>query len=324
MINKNNTLLEVKNLEVKFFLKNKIIHAVNKVNFKVNRGEIVSFVGESGCGKSVTALSILRLIKPPGKIVNGKILFNGKDLLKLKEQEIRKIRGKDISIIFQDPMTSLNPVFKVGEQIREVITTHYPYISKKESKQMVIELLEKLKIPKERYNSYPFELSGGMRQRIMIAMAIILKPSLIIADEPTTALDISVQREIIDLLLKLKEELNLSIIFITHDLRIVNYISDRVYIMYAGKIIEEGNKDEIFRNPLHPYTQALLNSIPKIGGNRRLYSIPGSVLNLWNLPENCYFYNRCEKKIDLCKNKYPLYKTINENHKVACWLYDRN
>ena len=296
------TLVEFKNLETHFHTGEGIVKAVNNVSFKIKEGETVCVVGESGCGKSVTAMSLMRLIpSPPGKIVGGEILFEGKDVLKFTEQELMDMRGNDISVIFQEPMTSLNPVFKIGDQICEAIILHQ-HLSKEEAEKKAIEVLKIIGIARaeEIMKSYPHELSGGMRQRIMIAMAVCCNPKLLIADEPTTALDVTIQAQILDLMRDIKEKLNTSILLITHDLGVVAEMADYVVVMYAGKVIEEAPVLELFKNPLHPYTQGLLKSKPSVNGNEtRLYSIPGQVPNPVGMPDNCYFNERCDRCMEI-------------------------
>ncbi|WP_040212438.1 ABC transporter ATP-binding protein [Clostridium polynesiense] len=319
-------LVEFKNLKTYFHTSDGVVKAVNDVSFKIKEGETVCVVGESGCGKSVTAMSLMRLIPtPPGKIEGGEILFEGKDLLKYTEAEMRDVRGNDVSVIFQEPMTSLNPVFKVGDQICEAIILHQK-LSKQEAEKKAIEVLKIIGIPRaeEIMKSYPHELSGGMRQRIMIAMAVSCNPKLLIADEPTTALDVTIQAQILDLMRDIKKKLNTSILLITHDLGVVAEMADYVVVMYAGKVIEEAPVEELFKNPLHPYTVGLLKSKPilnKDTGNR-LYSIPGQVPNPIGMPDNCYFNTRCDKCMKVCKEKQPALINVNERHKVACWLYE--
>ncbi|KOF55992.1 MULTISPECIES: ABC transporter ATP-binding protein [Clostridium] len=318
-------LLEVKSLNTYFYTQAGVVKAVNDVSFKINEGETVCIVGESGCGKSVTSMSILKLIpSPPGKIVSGEILFKGKDLLSLSEDELRKVRGNEISVIFQEPMTSLNPVFTIGYQISESLMLH-KNLSEAEAKKASIEALKLVGIPRAEsiFESYPHELSGGMRQRAMIAMAISCDPELLIADEPTTALDVTIQAQILDLMRDLKKKINTSIMLITHDLGVVAEMADYVVVMYAGKIVEEAPVRELFKNPLHPYTIGLLKSKPSINDEvDRLYSIPGQVPNPVGMPENCYFCERCEKAKDICSKKQPHLVQVNDVHKVACWLYE--
>ncbi|EOU1743931.1 ABC transporter ATP-binding protein [Clostridium perfringens] len=318
------TLVEFKNLETHFHTGEGIVKAVNNVSFKIKEGETVCVVGESGCGKSVTAMSLMRLIpSPPGKIVGGEILFEGKDVLKFTEQELMDMRGNDISVIFQEPMTSLNPVFKIGDQICEAIILHQ-HLSKEEAEKKAIEVLKIIGIARaeEIMKSYPHELSGGMRQRIMIAMAVCCNPKLLIADEPTTALDVTIQAQILDLMRDIKEKLNTSILLITHDLGVVAEMADYVVVMYAGKVIEEAPVLELFKNPLHPYTQGLLKSKPSVNGNEtRLYSIPGQVPNPVGMPDNCYFNERCDRCMEKCKDVKPTLVDVGNRHKVSCWLY---
>ncbi len=319
-----NVLVEFKNLNTYFFTDAGIVKAVNGISFKIRKGETICIVGESGCGKSVTALSLMRLIQFPGKIVSGEIIYNGIDLLKLRSSEMQAINGKKISMIFQEPMTSLNPVFTVGDQISEKLILHEK-LSKSEAREKTIEMIKVVGIPRadEIYNSYPHELSGGMRQRIMIAMALVCNPELLIADEPTTALDVTIQAQILDLLRKVKKEFNMSIMLITHDLGVVAEMADYVVVMYAGKIVEKGPVLEIFKNPGHPYTIGLLKSKPVIDKIQdRLYSIPGNVPNPIELPDTCYFYDRCEKYMEKCKNSFPEMIELGNNHQVACRLYE--
>lgn len=317
-------LVEFKNLKTYFYTEDGIVKAVDDVSFKIKEGETVGVVGESGCGKSVTAMSLMRLIpNPPGKIVGGQILYDGKNILDYSEEEMRDIRGNKISVIFQEPMTSLNPVFTIGKQIEEVMILHQ-HMDKEEAKQKAIEMLKLVGIPRaeEIEKTYPHELSGGMRQRAMIAMAIACNPKLLIADEPTTALDVTIQAQILDLMRNLKKTLNSSIMLITHDLGVIAEMADYVVVMYCGKVIEEAPVLELFKNPLHPYTVGLLNSKPAINKETdRLYSIPGQVPNPIGLPDDCHFCKRCAKVSEKC-NKQPHLINVNENHKVACWLYE--
>ena len=285
----------------------------------------MGIVGESGCGKSVACLSLARLVEtPPGKYEYGEILFKGEDLLRVSDARIRQIRGNDISFIFQEPMTSLNPVFKIGRQISEVLILHRG-ISKEEAYEESIRMLELVKIPNpERVvNDYPFALSGGMRQRVMIAMALACKPGLLIADEPTSNLDVTIQAQVLDLMNELKEKINTSIIFITHDLDVIAEMSDRVMVMYAGKVVEEASTNEILKNPRHPYTVGLINSKPNMAKEgTRLNVIPGNVPDLSNLPPGCSFHPRCDKAMDICKRVIPDEKLLYEGrHRISCWLY---
>ncbi|MFR0665579.1 MAG: ABC transporter ATP-binding protein [Faecalimonas umbilicata] len=322
---KDDTLLSIRDLQTSFFLKRGELKGVDHVSFDIYKGETIGIVGESGCGKSLTALSIMNLVpKPKGKIIGGEILFKNENLLEKTDKEIKKIQGKDIAMIFQEPMTSLNPVLTIGWQISENMRNHC-HISRAEAKKRTIEMLKKVNIPmpERRYHEYPHQLSGGMRQRIMIAMALACNPSLLICDEPTTALDVTVQAEILRLIDSLKKENNMSVLLISHDLGVISELADRVIIMYAGEIVEIGKVDEIFTDPKHPYTKALLKSVPKIDklGKERLYMIPGSVPDLVNISEQCRFADRCEKATDQCrKGRIPL-KNYPKERKVRCCLY---
>jgi len=318
-------LLTVHNLKTYFATDAGDARAVDGVSFDMGEGETVALVGESGCGKSVTALSILRLIpNPPGHIAGGSIVMEGTDLLALREAEMRAIRGNRISMIFQEPMTSLNPVFRVGRQIEAVIRLHRN-VSSAEARGRAIQLLDKVGIPspEERIDDYPHQMSGGMRQRVMIAMALACEPRLLIADEPTTALDVTIQAQILDLLRALQVENGMSILLITHDLGIVAETADRVAIMYAGKIVEEAPTPELFTNPKHPYTLGLFASLPKIGGVRkRLEAIPGQVPAATHFPDGCRFHPRCTYCMEICKNQIPGSFDVGPGHFAACWLYD--
>ncbi len=319
-------LLDVKNLKTSFFLPEGTVKAVDGVSFHVNDGEIVGLVGESGCGKSVTALSILGLIHwPPGRILGGEILFQGEDLRKKAPAELRKIRGNRISMIFQEPMTSLNPIYTIGRQITEVYREHHG-LSKKDARERSKEMLEKVQIPSpsKRLDEYPHQLSGGMRQRAMIAMALACSPRLILADEPTTALDVTIQAQIIELMEGLQQSLGTSVVLITHNLGVVAEFAKRVIVMYSGKMVEEGPVEAIFEAPLHPYTNGLLDSIPKPGqkattGKRRLAEIPGMVPSLNDLPEGCYFHPRCFRSREICQKEEPRLIERAPGHRVACW-----
>ncbi len=321
-------LLEVKNLQTHFPTRAGLVKAVNDVSFYIDAGELVGLVGESGCGKSITALSIMRLIAPPGKIVGGSIQFKGEDLLSASENRMRGIRGDDISMIFQDPMTSLNPVYTVGEQIAEALRLHRK-LNKKDAWQQAIEAMKEVSIPDpaRRANDYPHQLSGGMRQRVMIAMALACDPELLIADEPTTALDVTIQAQILELLNELRQTRKLAVLLITHDLGVVAEVADRVCVMYTGRVVEESNVAAIFEQPKHPYTQGLLRSVPKLRGigeakETRLSTIDGTVPSPTNLPEGCHFAPRCEYRMDVCtKGTIPLYQ-IGDEIKVRCVLYD--
>lgn len=318
-------LLEVGSLKTFFKTEAGILKAVNDISFKVKKGETVCIVGESGCGKSITALSIMGLIsKDNGFFDGGEIIFEGKDLLKLSEDEIRQIRGRDIAMIFQEPMSSLNPTFTVGFQVMEPLILHEG-LDKKAARERAVGLLKEVGIPRADsiINSYPHELSGGMRQRVMIAMALACSPKILIADEPTTALDVTIQAQILDLMRNIKQELNTSILLITHDLGVVAEMADYVVVMYAGKVVEEGKVMEIFKAPSHPYTIGLLKSKPVITKlQEELYSIPGQVPNPIGIKDSCYFSDRCDRCMEICKDKIPELKFIGNGHKAACWLFD--
>ncbi|SKB69744.1 peptide/nickel transport system ATP-binding protein [Acetoanaerobium noterae] len=319
------TLVEFKDVHTYFYTEAGTVKAVNGVSYKIKEGETVCVVGESGCGKSVTALSLMRLIAAPqGEIVKGNISFDGKDITSLSEEEMMSIRGNDISMIFQEPMTSLNPVFTVGNQIMESIMLHQK-LDKKQARDKAIEMVKLVGIPRAEaiVDSYPHELSGGMRQRIMIAMALSCNPKLLIADEPTTALDVTIQAQILDLMRDIKQKTQTSIMLITHDLGVVAEMADYVVVMYAGKVIEEGPVNDIFKNPLHPYTRGLLKSKPVINQETdRLYSIPGQVPNPIGMKDSCYFHERCEHCMEICKTQIPTIKYYDEQHKISCFLYD--
>jgi oligopeptide transport system ATP-binding protein len=317
-------LLEVSDLHVTFRSQHQEVKAIRGVGFTIGEGEVVAFVGESGSGKSVTFQSIMRLLpQPPANIERGQVLYSGRDLTKLSEVDMQKIRGKEIAMIFQDPMTSLNPTIRVGKQITESLMRHQKLTSQ-EAKNRSIELLKMVGIPSpsERINQFPHQFSGGMRQRAMIAMALACSPKLLIADEPTTALDVTIQAQIIDLLKDLQNNTGSSIVFITHDLGVVAEIADRVAVMYAGKIVETGTLDEIFYDPKHPYTWGLLSSMPKLDQSRDqdLASIPGSPPSLVNPPVGCPFTSRCPHAMKICQEQMPEVTTSSDSHQVACWL----
>ncbi len=320
------SLLEIKDLEVSFFNNSGETKAIRGVSFDVKQGEILGLVGESGSGKSVTSLSIMKLIKGTGRITKGKIIYRGENLLNKSEKEMMKIRGNDIAMIFQDPMTSLNPVFTVGNQISDVIRRHQG-LSKSEAKEKTIEMLRMVGIPspEERYNNYPHEFSGGMRQRAIIAMALSCEPDLLIADEPTTALDVTIQAQILELLMDLKEKLSTSIILITHDLGVVANTCTRVIVMYGGLIMEEGKVEDIFYAPLHPYTKGLLQSLPKRDGGEkeRLIPIKGNPPNLAAEIKGCPFAERCPYVMDICGEE-PKYYYEGKDHRAMCWLLDKS
>ncbi len=336
-----NNIIEIENLKTCFFTDNGTVMSVNGVSFSIPKNKIVGVVGESGCGKSVTSLSIMQLVQAPqGQIIGGEIRFNDEklgyfedgskkayDITKMPTKEIHKIRGEDITMIFQEPMTSLNPVFTIGNQLDEVSFIHNKDMSKEEVKKHSIEMLTKVGIsmPEHVYESYPHELSGGMRQRVMIAMALAGSPKLIIADEPTTALDVTIQAQILELLKDLQKQVGCSIMLITHDLGVIAEMADEVVVMYAGRVIEKGTVQEIFHNPLHPYTIGLQKSKPLItsNSNEPLYSIPGQVPSLINLPDHCYFKNRCIKCTEKCSGKYPKLVQVTDTHYVSCYLYEK-
>ncbi len=321
-------LLEVTNLRTQFSTRAGLVKAVDGVSFSIGEGELVGLVGESGCGKSITALSIMRLVSAPGKIVNGSILFKGEDLVRASTDRLRQIRGNDIAMIFQDPMTSLNPVFTVGEQIAEALRLHRN-LNRKQAWEAAVDAMREVAIPspERRVLDYPHQLSGGMRQRVMIAMALACDPELLIADEPTTALDVTIQAQILELLDELRVSRKLAVLLITHDLGVVAEVADRVCVMYTGKIVEESGVDELFADPKHPYTRGLLRSVPKltlagIDKAERLQTIDGTVPNPTHLPHGCHFAPRCEFRMDICtEGEIPLI-TQPSGAKVRCVLYD--
>ena len=323
MMEENKNLLEVKDLEVTFFTYAGEVKAVRKISYSLKPGEVMGIVGESGSGKSVSSFGLLKMIPEPGKVIGGTITFDGKEITSLSEKEMLDIRGKDVSMIFQDPMTSLNPVYTVGDQIDEALKKHTD-LNKEQRKARIIELFELVGInqPEKRMNQYPFEFSGGMRQRVMIAMALSCNPKLLIADEPTTALDVTIQAQILELMKELKEKINMAVVFITHDLGVVSEICDRISVMYAGVIIESGTSDQIFYNPKHPYTWGLLASVPKINADEheRLIPIEGNPVDLINPPAGCPFAPRCKYCMKACLTKMPPACTVEEDHVVSCWL----
>jgi len=323
MGNHNNSLLHIDGLRTYFYTDRGVARAVDGVSFDVSRAQTVALVGESGCGKTATALSIIRLIPdPPGRIVGGKIIFQGRDLLTLPEREMRKVRGKEIAMIFQEPMSSLNPVFRVGDQVAEAIMLHQK-VGKKEARKRTIELLDKVGIPapEKRVDEYPHQMSGGMCQRVMIAMALSCNPSLLIADEPTTALDVTIQAQILALLRRLQDEFHMSVLLITHDLGIVAEMADYVAVMYASKIAEWSPCADLFREPLHPYTVGLFRSLPKLKGERkRLRVIPGTVPSPLNFPSGCKFHPRCPIAAEKCRTVEPELLEITDGRKAACWF----
>jgi oligopeptide/dipeptide ABC transporter ATP-binding protein len=316
-------VLQVKDLKTQFFTDDGVVQAVDGVSFDLYPGETLGIVGESGCGKSVTALSILRLIQRPGRIVAGQILFKGSDIVTMSEEEVREIRGKDIAMIFQDPLSSLNPVLKVGFQIEEAMEAHEK-VSGKSALSRTIELLKQVRIPaaESRVNDFPFQFSGGMRQRAMIAMGLANTPSILIADEPTTALDVTVQAQILELLRDLNRDLKTSIMMITHNMGVVAGLCTRVLVMYAGRIVEQGPVEQIFKNPQHPYTWSLLRSIPRLDSDRhdRLLSIDGLPPDLIKPPAGCRFNPRCQFKIDRCRHDDPPLMDVGADQEAACWV----
>jgi peptide/nickel transport system ATP-binding protein len=320
------TVLDVKNLQTVFFTNSGLFKAVDDVSFHVRRGETLAIVGESGCGKSVSALSIMRLVPdPPGRIVGGSVTLEGTDLLGIDEAAMRKIRGNRMSMIFQEPMTSLNPVMRIGDQITEVVRLHQD-MTAKEAWTKAVEMLRLVRIPEpeRRAHEYPHQLSGGMRQRAMIAMALACRPALLIADEPTTALDVTIQAQILALILDLQKTLGTGLILITHDLGVVAQTAQRVIVMYAGKKVEEATVEALFENPRHPYTRGLMASMPAVislGAKEdvRLTEIPGMVPSLTNLPPGCAFAPRCQFAIDRCRTEYPPLQEFDDNHWAACW-----
>ena len=321
-------ILDITGLRTYFDTPRGVVKAVDGVDIALTQGDTLGVVGESGCGKTVLALSIMRLVpSPPGKIVSGRILFNGRDLLQLSEEDMRRVRGRDISMIFQEPMTSLNPVFRIGEQVAEVIRLHQG-LSGRDALDRAVEMLKLVGIaaPERRAGEYPHQMSGGMRQRVMIAMAIACAPRLMLADEPTTALDVTIQAQILDLIGRLKEEIGTSVILITHDLGIVAEAAQTVAVMYAGQIVECGRADDVFSNPLHPYSRGLTASIPKLHRSAArkagLPVIPGTVPPLYRLPQGCRFQERCREVMDICRRRDPDLKENQGAHAVRCWIYD--
>jgi len=319
-------ILDIKHLSTYFNTYAGLAKAVDDVSFHVKKNEMVGVVGESGCGKSVMARSILRLVKAPGRIVDGEIFFAGKDLLKLTEKQMRMIRGNDISMIFQEPMSSLNPAYNIGKQVSEIIMLHQA-ANQKEATDKTIALLRMVGIPspESRIREYPFQMSGGMRQRVIIAMALACKPKIILADEPTTALDVTIQAQVLELIQQL-QSLDTSVVLITHDLGVIAQMVQRILVMYTGKIVEQANVEDLFNNPLHPYTYGLMESIPSLDSdetryNKKLKEIKGIVPDLRRLPSGCSFYPRCDRVMDICKQEPPELFEVKECHKVRCWLY---
>ncbi len=321
-------MLEMRNVKTSFYTHVGEVQAVRGVSFSIKKGEALGIVGESGSGKSVTSMSIMQLLQYPGKVKEGEILFKGEDILKKNKREMMNIRGNDIAMIFQDPMTSLNPVYKIGDQIMEVIRRHQG-LDKKAAKEAAIEMLRLVGIPspEQRINNYPHEFSGGMRQRAMIAIALACKPDLLIADEPTTALDVTIQAQILELLKELKDKMDTSIILITHDLGVVADVCTRICVMYGGLIMEEGTAEEIFYEPMHPYTMGLLKSIPRMDASsntQRLIPIEGSPPSMIEPPEGCPFASRCPYTMNICLKNMPEYTVTDTGHRAACWLNNKD
>lgn len=319
----NETVLSVRNLNTSFFTDSGEVRAVNGVSFELGRGKILGVVGESGSGKSVTAYSIMQILSSTGKVVDGEILYKGENILNYSKKQLDNFRGDKCSIIFQDPMTSLNPTFTVGYQLNEALQLHTKYKGKKEATQRSIELLEMVGVnqPDKRIKQYPFELSGGMRQRVMIAMALACEPDILIADEPTTALDVTIQAQILELMQDLQKKLGMAIIMVTHDLGVIASMCDEIIVMYGGRVCERGTADDIFYNPRHEYTKGLLRSIPKASNmNEKLVPIAGSPINLLNLPKGCAFCSRCENAMKICLTQKPEELPVDDHHYAACWL----
>ena len=326
MSSETSPLLEIENLSTFFHTEDNIVKSVRNVDLAIHKGETLALVGESGCGKSVTALSVMRLIPtPPGRFESGRILFKGQDLLQTSKAEMQNIRGNEISMIFQEPMTSLNPIFTIGNQIMEAIRLHQDK-TESQARELALQVLRQVAIPspESRIDQYPHELSGGMKQRVMIAMAIVCRPALLIADEPTTALDVTIQAQILDLLDQLRKETQMAILLITHNLGIVAQYADQVAVMYSGKVVESAPVEELFSSPVHPYTRGLLNSLPKDSPSTKLETIPGSVPHPAYLPEGCAFHPRCAEKLDKCMKMIPSLESIDSGnpHQTACWLYE--
>ncbi len=321
-------ILEVRHLSTQFFTRAGPVKAADDISFEIKTGSTLALVGESGSGKSVTSLSIMRLVPPPGKITAGEIVFGGQDLIKLGDERMRRLRGREVAMIFQDPMTSLNPVYTVGDQIAEALELH-EHLPRKQAWTKTVEMMKRVQIPdaEKRARDYPHQLSGGMRQRVMIAMALSCKPKLLIADEPTTALDVTIQAEILELLRSLREDFDLSMLLITHDLGVVAETADRVAVMYAGRIVEEASVHELFHNPRHPYTEGLLRSVPRLTEEglkrRRLETIEGTVPNLLHLPAGCKFAPRCKYVIDECAANEIELLAVNSDHRARCIRYEQ-
>ena len=322
----NNNVLEIRGLNSYFFTEKGVAPAVDGLDLDIPKGKIIGLVGESGCGKSMTAKSIMGLLKYPGRVAGGSIRFEDQDLTRLSDKELRKICGNDISMIFQEPMTSLNPVLKVGRQVRETLLVHNPTMSKAEAKQRVVEMFQRVGIPEaeKRYDCYPHELSGGLRQRVMIAMAMVCKPKLLIADEPTTALDVTIQAQILDLLKSLQKKLNMSIIIITHDRGVISEMADEVVVMYAGEIVEKAKTRELFDDPKHPYTVGLMNSVPDVDEDvERLRTLEGLVPSLYDMPKGCRFAPRCQFACPECEKERIKLLDLEDGRQVRCRRYEK-
>ncbi len=316
-------ILELKNISIDYPINIGTVQAVRDVDIELHRGEVLGLVGESGCGKSTLGLSILNLLRPPGVITGGEILYHGRDLLRLSKRAMLKLRGQNIAMVFQNPLTSLNPLFRIDRQFLETIRRHEPGIPKKEALERVVAILDALGVETKRMYDYPHQLSGGMRQRIMIGLGLIMNPDVIIADEPTTSLDVIVEAGFIDLLNRLRKEFRLAIILITHNLGMVAEIADRIAVMYAGRIVESGNADTIFHNPLHPYTYGLINCVPNIAADQEeLVTMPGSPPDLVSPPPGCPFADRCPYRMDRCTNKVPPIMRKSKEREIACLLYE--
>ena len=318
-------LLEVKNLHIHYSTEDGLVKALNGASIEVKEGKTLGLVGETGAGKTTMARGIMRLIpNPPGKIIDGEVLFDGKDLLKISEEEMRTVRGRDISMIFQDPMTSLNPVLTVGEQILEVIETHHQDMNKEEAKKKAEEMLEMVGIVKTRYSDYPHQFSGGMKQRVVIAIALACNPRLLIADEPTTALDVTIQAQVLEMINQLKKKYNTSMLLITHDLGVVAQNCDDVAIVYAGEIVEVGSIHDVYKDTMHPYTEGLFGSVPSLSSTeKRLHAIDGMMPDPTKLPDGCKFYERCPYATEKCEHNLPELREVKPGHKVRCHKYDK-
>lgn len=316
-------ILRIRNLDVDYPTRVGVLRAVDDVSLTINQGEVVGLVGESGCGKSTLGMAVLRLLRPPGKIAGGEIIFNGQNLLELDEEGMRQLRGAHISTIFQDPMTCLNPLQRISDHVVETIRTHNPQVSKEDGRTRAAELIDSLGIANERLDDYPHQLSGGMRQRVMIGLALSLNADLIIADEPTTSLDVIVEAQFLDLLRDIQRNLGLTIVLITHNIGVVAEMADRVAVMYAGKLMEVADVHPLFNKPQHPYTQGLLSSVPNIKlSDDKLHIMDGSPPDLIDPPPGCRFHPRCPHVMDICRDEVPVFKEYETGHSIACWLYE--